>query len=370
MQDASIGQKSGNIEAQTISSGSEKTKTTYFEIFPESSEVRKKSKFDFNVSVQSELPVYVEPEIQAGTPLKNNPANRIAELLINAKTLLQHGDKDLARVLVYEGLKLDSKNSAVLKMAKCFLHPQKELQSLIKIQQQICSTEMSFENYSDLAHLYYQAGLDEKALEKYFESLNLILNESESLFEVYKNMGNILTRAGDFDGAEEYFHKAFTLAPDSDVLLVNLGTLFIQKNDYDSALERFRSAVSKNPKNDKAWVGLALVHQQMGDFNLSFANIEKAMDLNPTNRTAVHLFSSWCTRDHKYFEAIEVVENYLSNVELDEELSLVLIHLFCKTNQFAAAHIEAERVLLWNPDSQQMRDIQIEISNLMGKEGS
>ena len=361
MQDAFIGQKSGHQYKEPIPQESVPSQTKFFEIIPESPRHRQTAVANF--ATATEFGALTD---QPAT--KRAPSASIGELLVNAETLLVHGEKDLARVLVYEALKLDSHNSIALKKAKVFLNPQKDLAQLIAIQKEICKSELSFENTSELAHLYYKNENDEQALRHYHDSLNLIIVEDASLFEVYKNMGNILTRLSDFEGAEEFFHKAFTINPDSDILAVNLGTLAIQRNDFHSALERFRSAVTRNAKNDKAWVGLALVHQEMGDVQLAFANIESAIDLNPHNRTAVHLFASWCIRESRYQNAIEVVQNFLSSVEVDEDLSLVLIHLFCKTNKFSLATLEAERVLLWNPQHQQLSEIHAELTRM--KQGS
>jgi len=358
MQDAATGQKSGQNFKLQVAPETEPTKISFFDIRPESQEQRQKSMAHFSL----EKPVEATGNHSEGSHFPNAAA--VAELLVNAETLLGHGERELARVLIYQALNLDSKNPLILKKAKQFLNPLKDLSQLLTIQKEICKSELSFENQSELGHLYYKLGNDDLALKMYFDCLNLVIVEDASLFEVYKNMGNIMTRGQDFDGAEEYFHKAFTLNPDSDLLAVNLGTLAIQRNNFQAALERFRTAVTKNPKNDKAWVGLALVHQEMGDIQLAFANIETAIDICPQNRTAVQLFANWCVRESRYLNAIEVVEEYLANVDVDAELSLVLIHLFCKTNKFAMAELEAERVLLWVPEHQQMSEILTELKQM------
>jgi tetratricopeptide (TPR) repeat protein len=149
--------------------------------------------------------------------------------------------------------------------------------------------------------------------------------------------------------------------PQSDVLSVNLGTLEIQRGETNLALERFRSALSVNPKNDKAWVGLALVHNMMGDFVLAQANLENAIDCNPRNQTAVHLLASWSVRDSKYDFGIEALENYLSLVDFDQDMSMLLIHLFCLSGRLDLALFEIERFLLWQPDHKDMIDLEMKI---------
>jgi hypothetical protein len=105
----------------------------------------------------------------------------------------------------------------------------------------------------------------------------------------------------------------------------------------------------------------------MGDFDLALGNIECAIDLNPQNRTAIHLFANWASRDGKLQSAIDVIEEFLSTVDLDEEMSFVLVHLFCQTNQFSFALMEIERVLLWNPASEIAASLEKEIRKLTRK---
>jgi tetratricopeptide (TPR) repeat protein len=291
----------------------------------------------------------------------------VAELLINAETLLKFDEKELARGLISRALAIDSSNPAALKKLSRSLVSQKDLAVKIKIQKEVCKSESTFNTLFDLANLYYQAGQDAIALEHYYDSISAASGEDVGLFEVYKNIGNILTRVKDFEGAEENFNKAYSLSPNSDVLAVNLGTLAIQQQNYEQALERFRNAVKLNPKNDKAWVGLALIHNQMGDLELAFGNIVKAVELNPTNRTAVQVLASWAARDGRYQAAISVLEDFLASVDLDEDMSFVLVHMFCQLGQFDFALFEIERVLLWNPQNSSATQLEQEIRKMKVK---
>jgi tetratricopeptide (TPR) repeat protein len=292
--------------------------------------------------------------------------NEIATLLMNANLLCRHGEKTLALGLIRQGLYLNSYHAEALK-ALARSAPAKDIALQEKALQALQKSESNFETLSDLAHCYYQQQKDTEALRFYREALSVMTEENlshpEKLFAVYKNMGNLLCREGDFDGAEESYCKAFALNSKSDTLQINLGTLAVQRQNLEEALERFRSALQINAKNDKAWVGLAMVHNTMGDFVLAKANIEKAIDINPGNRTAVHLFANWCVRDQQVGRAIEVLTDYLGRADHDEELSLVLIHLFCLQSRWMEALFEVERALLWNPENQQILKIESEIRN-------
>jgi tetratricopeptide (TPR) repeat protein len=289
---------------------------------------------------------------------------KVFTLIANAKILMKHQEYNLALNLLRTASNQASKNPVVLQLLAECLEQTGRLAEALKARTASVQAECNFNSVQKLATLYYKMGQDEQALGKYYEALSLLTEETEDLFEVYKNLGNILVRQKDFEGAEEYYNKAYTLNPRSDILLVNFGTLEVQRQDFDKSLYCFRQAVDVNRKNDKAWVGLAMVHDQFGDHELAWANLETALDINPGNRTAAHLLANWGLRDQRLSQAIEVLEAYISTVEFDEDLSLVLINLYCSTSQIVQAQLECERVLLWNPENQEVGALRIKLKQL------
>jgi tetratricopeptide (TPR) repeat protein len=300
---------------------------------------------------ESICPAYIEqPYRPSVVPVG---ASQISALLANADILIRNRESELGFTLIRQALTVDSHHALALKKLGQF-HMSKKRYAQAEIAfEEVLKADYSFENLAQLAEACYLQNKDEKAAVKYEEAFSIIVTGMENpqiLFEAFKNLGNIQCRAGDFQAAQENYFKAFALNPKSDMLLVNLGTLDFQQSELSSSLEKFRQALAVNPRNDRAWVGLAVVHDKMGDSALAMANIENAVEIAPSNRTAVHILSNWAVRDLRYSTAIEVLQEYLGQVEQDEEMSLVLIHLFCLTQQFDLARFEVERVLLWNPE--------------------
>ncbi|MGE5085311.1 MAG: tetratricopeptide repeat protein [Bacillota bacterium] len=302
-----------------------------------------------------------EAESQSEKSSSQDP--RIQKFLANARLLTKHREYSLALNLLRQASNYDSKNPVTLSMLAQVLEKTGRIDEALIAQKALLKVDYGFHSLFGFATSLYKMGRDQEALDKYYEALSVLTEENESLFELYKNMGNIFVRQGDFDGAEEYYNKAYTVNTKSDVLLVNFGTLEVQRNDFDKSLYCFRKAVEINPENDKAWVGLAMVHNQFGDVDLAWANLEAALDINPKNRTAAHLAANWGLRDGRVHKAIESLEAYLGTVEEDEDMSLVLINLFCSTNQMDKALLEIERVLLWNPDHKEVRDLKKKITH-------
>jgi tetratricopeptide (TPR) repeat protein len=286
------------------------------------------------------------------------PGKNITEYLNNAQILIKHKDYSLALNLLREASNRNSHHPRTLKLlAKCLDETTKTQEAIIAYKA-LVKVDYGFESLFGYGNALYKVGQDQEALEKYFEALANLTQEHSDLFELYKNMGNIFVRKGDFEAAEEYYNKAYTINNNSDVLLINFGTLEVQRNDFEKALYCFRKAVEINPESDKAWVGLAMVHSQLSDTELAWANLDTALEINPKNRTAVHLAANWGHRDQRLEKAILALENLLGSVEVDEDMSLVLINLFCMSGKYELAELEIERVLAWNPDQQEVRELQ------------
>lgn len=288
-------------------------------------------------------------EAESATTEMEGPS-RVPQLVCNAEVLVKHREQDLALVLLRQALVQDSFHVSTLRRIYGLLKTGEwTVVERTKIAHALCEATQLASDTLRLAKLEYEKGNLEMSLELYFEAAAQIQDEDRSVFEIYKDIGNIFVRTGDFDGAEEYYHKAFALDPDSDILHVNLGTLEIQRQDWGSARDRFRFALNLNASNDKAWVGLALSHYHLGDMELAFANLVKATDFSPSNRTAVLLMANWGLKLGRLNEAADALTNYLGEVSFDEDISLALIEVFCEQRAYDFASIELERVLLWNP---------------------
>lgn len=273
-------------------------------------------------------------------------------LLTNARVLRAHGENEMALQLLRQASNRDSKNPAVLRpLAEALMATGREREVLI-VRKNLAKFEATFENIFEYAQALYRSGDDQQSLQSYYEAMAVLTDAHPHLFEIHKNMGNIFVRAGDFEAAEESYNNAFRIDNASDLLMVNFATLAIQRGDKGRALECFRRAVELNAINDRAWTGLAMIHNEFGDHELAWGNLEHALELNPANRTAVHLAAHWATRDQTPIRGIQRLENFLSSGEADEEMSLVLVNLFCNAGNLDLAAIETERILAWNPDRQ------------------
>lgn len=230
----------------------------------------------------------------------------------------------------------------------------KVLQSLIKI-------DSGFETLLALGVLEYRLEMETEASRHLQEALLVAPEDDAGIFEIFKTLGNIFVRRGDFDSAEENYNKAYRLKPESDVLLVNLGTLCVQKQDWEGAVARFRSALELNLTNDKAWVGLAIGHRMKGDFELAWGNLEAALEYNPLNEAALTLALDWAPTDGTESRALEMLRAFLIEGGWNEKFSLAFAWLCWRRGERNLARLEAERLLAVNPSNEKAMQLIFEM---------
>lgn len=294
--------------------------------------------------------VRVYPIERAQMAIEQFDAELIQAWIAQANRLFASGDLSSAQILLRYSLNKDPYNeSAIVLMAKCLQMAGQQEES-IKLKRALVKVNRSFQNLFILANAFYEREEDALAREIYQELLTTTAIPEENSFELYKNLGNIYVRSGDFELAEDCYNRAFVAEPKSDAVYVNYGTLEINRDQLDAAKERFVSAIEINPSNDQAWVGLALVHRAKGDFELSWANLERAIDINGINRTALKLIVEWAVRDGRIQIAAERVENYLARDGEDAAMAFLYAKCLTLLGHLSEALLECERVIALDPE--------------------
>lgn len=220
------------------------------------------------------------------------------EYLENIEALMNSGDQTMVAGLLDNALKDHPLHVGILEKGAAYFielkKPRRAIECALKY------IEVSGDKaigHVLLGDAFSEVGDHAGALSCYDYFLRHNKEDSKTLFNVYKNMGNIYVKDKDFDAAEEFYCKAFALNPHSDALLVNFGILEIRREKMNEARERFRQALEVNKSSDKAWVGLSLIHRAFGDFELAWANAAYALEINPKNETAAQLLLEWAGID-------------------------------------------------------------------------
>jgi Flp pilus assembly protein TadD len=299
-------------------------------------------------------------------PIPDSP-QILGALVKNALILVENREFSLAMNLLRNVLMRKPNDPRALRWLGHCLRETGKLDEAVKCFKGLYAIQGDNEAASLFAEALYLSGKDQQALHVYNELLMKVTNASPELFDIYKNLGNIYVRAGDFDAAEECYHKANTIRTDSDILMVNYGTLEIQRENFSDAVERFRRAVEINPENDKGWVGLALVHRQMGDLQLASANVERALDINPRNKTALSVLVEWSAQDHDFSPAVRRLKEFLVLESEDAEMSFLLARIFVHQNYMEEARMELERALALDPALQGGTELMMALEKEMAR---
>lgn len=271
-------------------------------------------------------------------------------LLKNALLLIRNNELDLAQNLLRAMLDKDPLNLKAIQWMGFTLMKKNHWDEALQCYLVLAQINPDILNLSLVGEIYYRQGHDVEAKNYYTQALKFIDHSHPILFEIYKNLGNIYVKEGDLEAAEENYNKAYTICPNSDVLLVNYGTLEIQKENYVKAENHFRAAIAINEKNDKAWVGLSLLYREKGDIELARANVERSLDLNPNNETALKLYVEWTMNGSYLDSVIDRLQVYLGNNDQNAQMAFVLAKVLVTVGRLSQAAIEMERVLALQPE--------------------
>ncbi len=322
-------------------------------------ELQHSQTFDQQINFGDDL-AQINLDVQHQGSAKNSSKNeksisaRTLIYLKNAKVLMENQELALSVHLLRQASNINSHHPAVLRQLGEALEKSKKWSEAYSVFKQLCRVQPDFYSFFKKAEMEYVQQNDDLALQSYYECLSHLVEDCDELFTVYKNIGNILVKQKDYDGAEEYFNKANAKNSNSDILYVNFGTLEIQREDYNKAVFCFRQALQINPKNDKAWIGLAFVHFGFGDHELAWGNLMTALDIHKMNKTGLVFMMNWIEDSSKSEEIKFRLGQYLEDDGFDQDISLLLSQMFIREKNFHAAKSCIEVLKLYHPENNKL----------------
>lgn len=182
------------------------------------------------------------------------------------------------------------------------------------------SSSFSLEEFMTKAETYAEQEDFPNALKVYHQILDEIDVNAPNLFEVYKNMGNMYLKCGDFEAAEEKYNQANAIDSQDENLIINYGVLAIQRGEFSEAKSRFAEILNQTSGNDLAWVGMGLVHRAHADNDLARACLLRGLDENPFNKLAITNYYQWCLQDG-IDASEEILNQFLTEFPEDCEIN-------------------------------------------------
>jgi tetratricopeptide (TPR) repeat protein len=312
----------------------------------------------------------------AGSTFYGSPENQLraiqefdfetrAFMFQQGRILFRNQDFKLAQIVARRILQLDAYDLGGLELLTDALLALGEIDQATVCARERMKASIDATAFYLKAKLDYQLNKDADAQISLASALELVDQECELLFEIYKLSGNAALRKGDVEAAEEFYHRSYRIQPASDLILVNLGTLEIQRQSWNAARMRFQDAIGLNRKNEKAWVGLAIVNREQGDNELAWGNLERSLDLKNDNLTALQLCVTWGLADGQWQRSATHLENYLSTHVDDADIAYSLSCIYYQLRRIRDADLTLERVRILKPDREGLKELNLLIQQAL-----
>ncbi len=146
---------------------------------------------------------------------------------------------------------------------------------------------------------YYNLGAvlerlgDEEGAEACYREATAIQAEGPTLFEASAALGALLRRTGRLDEAAGVYEAYLEEDPINVDLLVEHGICLSDLDDYENAIDRFELALTLDNDHAGAWYNLAITQYRMGRHEEALASMQCARDVDPQSPLTLAVLGSW-----------------------------------------------------------------------------
>lgn len=164
--------------------------------------------------------------------------------------------------------------------------------------------------YFTLGNLYFKWRKFDKALESFFQALDLKPNDSF----VVINIANSYIQMNQLEKAKDFILDSIdNLEPDSQIMLI-LGNIHNALKEGDQALEYYRKCIDLNPSSASAFnamAGIFIARDQIGEAG---RYLERARELNPQLPSLFYHFAQYYEARGELDRAGQAYQQELENV--------------------------------------------------------
>jgi tetratricopeptide (TPR) repeat protein len=130
----------------------------------------------------------------------------------------------------------------------------------------------------NIAQVYAQIGLHDRALEYFSQAMEMDPNYSE----YYNDRGSVYYKLGRLEEAEADFLTAISLSPPYPEVWVNLGQCYRAVGRMSEAVFAYSRALDLDPTSALAWAGRADAHVSLGLGDQAIDDYHQALQLDPS----------------------------------------------------------------------------------------
>ncbi len=282
-------------------------------------------------------------------------------LLENAELLLRTREFVLARHLYAYILRdLPTETRALRGLGICLLKLGDLLASR-KCFKALLDLSPSEENWFWIGQCYLTEGNDSLALHYFHKIAHPELIPLPERFDLYKEMGNCLTRMDRFEIAEVNYRNALQIDPQSDVVHVNLGTLELQRGRAPQALLAFEAALKLNPQNPKAHCGVGMALLSENKFEEAEVQLTACLDIDSQSTVALHQLLTIAHSKDDYGIVKERLNRFLTRAPHNADMRFALAAVLFREQEWAACEVELEMTLSHAPEHKKSKELLEEI---------
>ncbi len=191
----------------------------------------------------------------------------------------------------------------------------------------------------------YRLG-DAETRERWEQRLRINPNDARAHY----NLGIVLQRAGDTEGAIAHYQQAIRLKPDDDTAFNNLGNALARAGRPEEAIARYEQALRISPDHPETHYNLGIALWQTGRTADAIAHYEQALRLNPDYAEAHCNLGIALAQTGRIREAIGHLKQALRLKPGFAEAHYNLGNAFALAGRSAEAMDHWEQALRINPD--------------------
>jgi len=307
--------------------------------------------------------VEVKPRPAKPAPPPPPPTHDVPYLLKNAEILRQSGEYILARNLFSFALSLNLREPDALRGLGICLFRTGDYTSAKKCFRAFREIDGRPESHFWLAQCAIAEKNDVEAIELFRAIKTPHFLSPEDQFEMYKDLGNCLTRQRRFDEADLAYRQALNLKADSDLIYVNMGTLALQRQHLEMAGVFFQKAAKLNPTNAKAHCGIGMVCEQAGKPKEAIRAFRAAMDLDSQNLVALYQLLSLAQDAGEIADLIARIGRFLVKDQKNSDVRFVLAALLFQKRDWTSCERVVDEILAYQPQHKAARKLKDELTS-------
>ena len=142
-------------------------------------------------------------------------------------------------------------------------------------------------SHNNLGHVLAKKGDIEGAAASFSKAIEL----SPGYADPYHNLANLYIQIGNLEEAKKILIKALELNPNLWQSNQNLASIYLNEKKFEAAKEYFEKVIKIKPDYFGAYMGLGMVYIETKEFSKSTQYLSKALELSPDNEQIKNLLN-------------------------------------------------------------------------------